>query len=335
MVACAGWASKLGPGDLDVALKGINQPFDPNVVIGLADRDDAGVYRIGENLALIEHLDFFTPIVDNPYDFGQIAAANALSDIYAKGGRPLTAMNIVCFPNETMDIMVLREIIRGGVDKLTEASVMLLGGHTVMDPELKYGLSVTGVVDPNRVIRKHGARPGDVLILTKPLGVGIISTAVKVNMAVENTVALATRQMAELNKMAADIMLRHQVRAATDVTGFGFLGVLSEMLDSVNTGMFIYADRVPLLPGIKDLVKDGLIPAGTHRNRDFHGHFIETALPMEAMYIFFAPETSGGLIVAVPENQGEPMVKEMREAGILAAIVGEVVSAPVGKIRVV
>jgi selenide,water dikinase len=293
------------------------------------------VYRIADNLALIEHVDFFTPIVDNPYDFGQIAAANALSDIYAKGGRPLTAMNIVCFPNETMDLGVLREIIRGGVDKLNEAHVMLLGGHSVMDPELKYGLSVTGVIDPARVIRKHGVRPGDVLVLTKPLGVGIISTAVKAAMADVKIVDIATKQMATLNKTAAEIMLRYQVHAATDVTGFGFLGVLTEMLEPADTGMFIYADQVPLLPGIKELVKAGLVPAGTHRNRDFHSRFVETNLPVETMFVFFAPETSGGLIMAVPESQAEPLAKEMREAGVQAAIVGEVVSAPTGKIKVV
>lgn len=316
-------------------LSGICQPFDPNVVIGLEDRDDAGVYRLGENLAVIEHMDFFTPIVDNPYDFGQIAAANALSDIYAKGGCPLTAMNIVCFPNETMDISVLREIIRGGVDKLTEAHVVLLGGHSVMDPELKYGLSVTGVINPNRVIRKLGARPGDVLVLTKPLGVGIISTAVKAGMADEKTIAVATKQMTTLNKKAAELMLEHQVHAATDVTGFGFLGVVSEMLEPANTGMFIYTNQVPLLPNVREYVKMGLIPAGTHRNRDFHSHFIETNLSDETMFILFAPETSGGLIMAVPEAQGEPLVGKMREAGTLAAIVGEVVSAPAGKIKVV
>lgn len=293
------------------------------------------MYRISENQALIEHIDFFTPIVDNPYDFGQIAAANSLSDIYAKGGKPLTAMNIVCFPNETMDIMVLRDIIRGGVDKLNEAHVMLLGGHSVMDPELKYGLSVTGVIDPMKVIRKHGARPGDVLILTKPLGVGIISTAVKAGMADESIVATATKQMATLNKTAAEIMLRHQCHAATDVTGFGFLGVLSEMLEQQKTGMFVYADKVPFLPGIREMVKQGIIPAGTHRNRDFHSHFIETNLPVETMFLFFAPETSGGLAIAVPESQGEACVNGMREAGVQAAIVGEVVSIPVGKIRVV
>jgi selenide, water dikinase len=316
-------------------LKGITQPHDPNVILGLEDRDDAGVYRISENQALIEHMDFFTPIVDNPYDFGQIAAANALSDIYAKGGRPLTAMNIVCFPNETMDIMVLHDIIRGGVDKLNEAHVMLLGGHSVMDPELKYGLSVTGVIDPDKIIRKHGARPGDVLVLTKPLGVGIISTAVKAEMADAKTVEMATKQMATLNKQAAEIMLRHQCHAATDVTGFGFLGVLSEMLEPASTGMFVYTDKVPLLPGIKDMVKQGLIPAGTHRNRNFHSRFIETNLSVETMFLFFAPETSGGLVMAVPESQGERTVKEMRDAGVAAAVVGEVVSSPVGKIRVV
>lgn len=316
-------------------MKGISQPFDPNVIIGLPDRDDAGVYRLGENLAIVEHVDFFTPIVDDPYDFGQIAAANALSDIYAKGGRPLTAMNIVCFPNETMDIAVLREIIRGGVDKLTEAHVVLLGGHSVMDKELKFGLSVTGVINPNRVIRKVGARPGDVLVLTKPLGVGIISTAVKAGMADEKTVALATKQMTMLNVKAAALMTQHQVHACTDVTGFGFLGVLSEMLGPANTGMFIYANQVPLLPNVREYVKTGLIPAGTQRNRDFYSRFIETTLPDETMFILFTPETSGGLIMAVPETQGEPLIKQMREAGLEAAIVGEVVSAPAGKIKVV
>ncbi len=316
-------------------LSGISQPYDPNVIIGLEHRDDAGVYRLGENLAIVEHMDFFTPIVDDPYDFGQIAAANALSDIYAKGGRPLTAMNIVCFPSETMDMGILREIIKGGVDKLTEAKVVLLGGHSVMDPEMKYGLSVTGVIDPAKVLRKIGAWPGDVLVLTKPLGVGIISTAVKAGMADEKTTALATRQMTTLNRKAAEIMLEHQVHACTDVTGFGFLGVISEMLEPANTGIFVYASQVPFLPNVKEYIKMGIVPAGTHRNRDFHSRFIETRLPEEDLFGLFAPETSGGLIMAVPENQGTPLVSRMREAGVEAAIVGEVVSSPAGKIRVV
>lgn len=280
-------------------------------------------------------MDFFTPIVNDPFDFGQIAAANALSDIYVKGGRPLTALNIVCFPCETTDMTVLREIIRGGVAKLTEAGVALLGGHSVSDPELKYGLSVTGTINPQRFIRKRGARPGDVLLLTKPLGVGIISTAVKVDRAAGKTVDLATGQMKTLNKTAAEIMFRHQVHAATDVTGFGFLGVLTEMLEPGKTGFFVYADRVPLLPDIKDMVNDGMVPAGTYRNRDFYTPLVETDLTELSLYVFFTPETSGGLLMAIPENEGESAIREMQAAGIKAAIVGEVVSAVSGKIRVV
>ncbi len=316
-------------------LSGISQPFDPNVIIGLKDRDDAGVYRIGEKLAIIEHMDFFTPIVDDAFDFGQVAAANALSDIYAKGGRPLTAMNIVCFPSDTMDLSVLRDIIRGGVAKLNEAKVALLGGHSVMDPELKYGLSITGIIDPERVVTKRGARPGDVLILTKPLGVGIISTATKAGVADDKTVALAMKQMTALNKRASELMMEHQVHACTDVTGFGFLGVVAEMLEPTANGMFIFASKVPLLPNVHEYVKEGVIPAGTHRNRDFRASMIESRLPDETMFILFSPETSGGLIMAVPEIEGDTLVTEMRKAGIDAAIVGEVTSAPAGKIKVV
>jgi selenide, water dikinase len=306
------------------------------VIVGLEGRDDAGVYRLREDLAIIETVDYFTPIVDDPYDFGQIAAANALSDVYAMGGRPVTAMNIVCFPRETMDLSVLRDILRGGIAKLTEAGASLVGGHSVDDRELKYGLCVIGVIHPDRVITKAGAMVGDVLILTKPIGTGIINTAMKAGVAEQDTIARVTEQMVALNRRASELMLEASVHACTDITGFGLLGHACEMIQESSVGLIIDSQSVPLLPGVREFCKKGLVPGGTRRNREFRSHMIETRVTDEIMLILFDAQTSGGLFVAVPPESGERLVRRMRDEGIReAAIIGHVVSSPRAKIKVI
>lgn len=299
--------------------------------------EDAGVYKLRDDLAIVQTVDFFTPIVDDPFIFGQIAAVNAMSDIYAMGGRPLTAMNIVCFPINTMDIAVLRSILRGGLDKMQEAGVVLVGGHSVDDGELKYGLSVTGIIHPERVLLNQGAKIGDKLILTKPLGTGIVSTAVKKNVADEALAAESTKSMTTLNREAAGLMSTTKIHACTDVTGFGFLGHACEMVENTDVGMLIHADAVPFFKGIRELVEKGIMPGGLHRNRKFRMSQvkIDPACPGWITDILFDPQTAGGLLIALPAGDAETLLGKMHAAGIKkAAIVGEIIGSPRGKIRV-
>ena len=297
--------------------------------------EDAGVYKLNDELAIVQTVDFFTPIVDDPYTFGQVAAANALSDVYAMGGRPLTAMNIACFPIKTMDMSVLKEILAGGVDKMREAGVTLVGGHSVEDQELKYGLSVTGIIHPARVVLNAGARVGDKLLLTKPLGTGIINTAVKAEMADQKAVARSISCMTSLNRKASEVMMEAHVHACTDVTGFGLLGHACEMIEGSDVGMVIYSSLVPLLPETEGYAQMGLIPAGTIRNRDFRLPMIELATKIsdERLLILFDAQTSGGLLISVPGQEANMLLQRMHEEGIEeAAIIGEVVAEPKGKI---
>lgn len=306
--------------------------------MGREHAEDAGVYRLREDLAIIQTVDFFTPIVDDPYTFGQIAVTNALSDIYAMGGRPLTAMNIVCFPIQTMDANILREILRGGLDKMREAGVLLIGGHSVEDSEPKYGLSVTGVVHPDKVLFNNGAKPGDWLILTKPLGTGIVSTALKGGLADEALVARSIACMTTLNSRAAELMAETaEIHACTDVTGFGFLGHALEMAEGSGAGMRIDAASVPFFPGIRSLVEEEIIPGGLIRNRKYREKQIDVGpdCPGWLIDILFDPQTAGGLLIALPPDAAKSLLQSMHAAGIdEAAIVGEVISAPKGIIRV-
>ncbi len=299
--------------------------------------EDAGVYKLRDNLAIIQTLDFFTPIVDDPRTFGQIAVTNSLSDVYAKGGRPLTAMNIVCFPVKTMDISILREILLGGLDKMREAGVVLVGGHSVEDEELKYGISVTGVIHPDRVIMNQGAKVGDKLILTKPLGTGIISTALKGGEASEAAVAKSVASMNTLNKKASELMLTVDVHACTDVTGFGLLGHACEMIECTDVGMVINSDKVPYFPEAKEYAEMGMVPGGTARNREFRSDMVEIDKNVSKIMvdILFDPQTSGGLLMSVPAADAEPLLKKLRRAGIKSAsIIGEVGAKPKGRIVV-
>ena len=325
----------MGPEDLDKALKGLELIGDPNLIVGLEDIDDAGVYKISDDLALIQTIDFFTPIVDDPYTFGQIAAANALSDVYAMGGKPLTAMNVVCFPVQTMEITLLQEILRGGLDKMREGKVTLVGGHSVEDNELKYGLSVTGIIHPERVLTNATAKPGDKLILTKSLGTGIINTAIKGKMASDESIAKVIKLMTTLNKEPSEIMQSVGVNSCTDVTGFGLLGHACEMAQASAVGMTISISSIPFIPEVEEYARTGMVPEGAHRNKKFRTHQIEIAshISPEMVDILFDPQTSGGLLISVSQEKADELFEQLKKGGVLeAAIIGEVVPEPKGKI---
>jgi selenide,water dikinase len=310
---------------------------DPNLIVGLKSFDDAGVYKLSDELALVQTIDFFTPIVDDPYTFGQIAAANALSDVYAMGGTPLTAMNVVCFPTQTMDVTVLREILRGGLDKMREAKVTLVGGHSVEDSELKYGLSVTGVIHPKKIITNAGAKPGDRLILTKPLGTGIINTAIKAKTASPEALSKVTKVMTALNRDASELMQAIGVNSCTDITGFGFIGHACEMIEASGVGMILTSSSIPFLSEAEEYAKMGLVPGGTNRNKKFRTKQIELdpSLSPELIDILFDPQTSGGLLISTPQEKSLMLLDQIRKKGMEeASIVGEIVSEPKGKIVV-
>ena len=299
--------------------------------------EDAGIYKLNADLAIVQTVDFFTPIVDDPFDFGRIAAANALSDVYAMGGKPLTALNVVCFPKDTMDFSILREVLMGGLDMMHEAGVILLGGHTVDDPELKYGLAVTGTIHPDKVVHNHGAKPGDRLILTKPLGTGIISTAIKRGAASPEAIAAVVKSMTTLNKAASEAMLAVGVNACKYITGFGLLGHTAEMVEGTDVGFIIEAAAVPIFPAAKALAEAGMVPGGTQRNRDYRQDMvdIDKKVPQYLQDILFDPQTSGGLLIAVPAKKAQKLLKRLHEEGITAAaIIGEVVAEKKGRIRV-
>ncbi len=301
----------------------------------MESRDNAGVYKLTDDLAIIQTVDFFTPIVDDAYMFGQIAAANALSDVYTMGGKPLTAMNIVCFPTQSLDISVLKDILRGGIDKMSEAKVTLVGGHSIDDTELKYGLSVTGTVHPKRLVTNSGAKVGDKLILTKPLGTGIISTAVKAGVADEKTVAKVTKCMATLNDKASELMQEVGVHACTDITGFGFLGHTVQLAQNSRVGINIDMASIPFFPEAGEFAKQGLCPAGLHRNREFYSSCVKIAseVPTHMQDILFDPQTSGGLLICLAPRKAELLLGRLRQAGVEeAAIIGEAVSEPRGMI---
>lgn len=306
-------------------------------MVGLDCSDDAGVYRLTDEIALIQTLDFFTPIVDDPYDFGQIAAANALSDVYAMGGKPLTAMNIVCFPINDMDKSVLRSIIEGGLDIIRQAGAVLVGGHSVEDPELKYGLSVTGVVRPDQLLTNAGAKPGDCLILTKPLGTGIVATALKAGELGEEPTRRVTALMATLNKDAAETMVDFAVNACTDITGFGLLGHCLEMARASQVGIKLYAEKVPVIPEAKLFASIGLVPAGSYTNQKYFLKHLEIAGTVDPLLIdiFSDPQSSGGLLISLPGSMAASLVEKLKEKGIPAAnIIGEVVEKKPGTIEV-
>jgi selenide,water dikinase len=310
---------------------------DPNLLVGLESGDDAGVYKLSDELAIIQTIDFITPIVDDPYIFGQIAAVNSLSDVYTMGGKPITAMNVVCFPTKTQDISVLGEILRGGLDKLREAGTALVGGHSIEDPELKYGLSVTGVVHPANLITKEGAQIGDKLIITKPLGTGIVSTALKGGKAGEEAVAHITASMITLNKIASELMIEAGAHACTDITGFGLLGHACGMIENSMVGIKINIAAIPVFPEVRGFAEMGLVPGGTHRNREFRFNMIEQAnmIGDDIWNILFDPQTSGGLLISISSADADTLLENLHRHGIAdAAMIGEVIEEPRGRITV-
>jgi selenide,water dikinase len=305
--------------------------------VGLDQADDAGVYKVTDDLAIIQTVDFFTPIVDDPYWFGQIAAANALSDVYAMGGVPKTAMNLVAFPIKDMDISVLRQIIQGGLDKMKEAGVVLIGGHSVEDKELKYGLSVTGFIHPDRILTKKNLKTGDRLILTKPLGTGIINTAIKGGLASKEIIDTVTRLMATLNRDAAEIMKDYPVHACTDITGFGLLGHIAEMIIDTRFSVTLISKTIPIIPETLEYAGMGLVPAGTYNNREFRECMVDFAPSVDRLVqdILFDPQTSGGLLICVDRKNADELLKKLREKGMdSAAIIGDVATEPREKIVV-
>ena len=298
---------------------------DPNFLVGFDKSDDAAVYRLTDDLAIVQTLDFFPPMVDDPYIFGQVAAANALSDVYAMGAVPKTALNIVCFP-EKMDLNVLSQVLQGGSEKVMEAGAVLAGGHSIDDVDVKYGLSVTGIIDPRKIYTNVGCKPGDVLLLTKPLGVGIVCSANRVGEASAEAMQQAVRYMTTLNKYAAEVVRGFPVHACTDVTGFGFLGHLHEMLGS-ETSAVIYGNRIPHIPEAFHYAEEFLITGAAQRNRNFLEGFVEIGpdVPFGIEEILFDPQTSGGLLVSVPGDVGEQVLEELEKLGLPCGIVGEVI----------
>jgi selenide,water dikinase len=299
--------------------------------------DDAGVYKISDEVALIQTIDFITPIVNDPYSFGLIAAANSISDVYTMGGKPITAMNVVCFPSDDMDISVLREILRGGLDQMNAAGVAMMGGHSVKDSEMKYGLSVTGTVHPDKLITNSGTQVGDSLVLTKPVGTGVMSTALKRRLVEDADFAPVLKSMAALNKIAAETMIEMGAHACTDITGFGLAGHASHLIQEGEIGIELDFAAIPVFPGTFDFLKKDVAPGGLGRNRDFYTTMVEFkgGLPQYKQNILFDPQTSGGLLVVLPPQKAEKMVERLHLAGIsAAAIIGKVVSDKERKIRV-
>ncbi len=332
-----GCACKIQPQHLETVLSKLKPLFDPKVLVGTETSDDATVYRINDTTAIVQTLDFFTPIVDDPYDFGAIAAANALSDIYAMGAKPLFALNIVGFPEDTLPLWVLEEILKGAQDKATEAGIAILGGHTIEDPEPKYGMVVTGSVHPDKIMKNEGAQPGDRLILTKPLGTGILSTAIKRGMADEQTRRKVTQLMATLNKVPAEIMLAFDVHACTDVTGFGLLGHLKEMSTASRCDVEIAFDEVPFLEEVKNFATAGIIPGGTYNNLEFVSDFVTFGtLPRTSRLLLCDAQTSGGLLIALPENEATEYLNRLKENQLFdAAVIGHFTQQGTGKITIV
>ena len=325
LAKCAGCGAKVGAGVLAKLLDGIRVHEDPNLLVGFDKSDDASVYKVTEDLALVQTVDFFPPIDDDPYTFGQIAATNALSDVYAMGGEPKLALNIMAVP-ENLPKEAVHALLRGGYDKVYEAGAIITGGHTIHGAEPIYGLAVSGFVRPDKVLTNSGAQPGDALILTKPLGIGILTTAAKAGMVEKPVLDRIYAQMATLNKTARDIMVQYPAHSCTDVTGFSLLGHSFEMAQGSGVTLHIDAARVPYHSEAYELAEMGFIPAGAYRNREYAGAGVKVVgdVTRAAQDILYDPQTSGGLLIAMPQKDAEACLAEMRNAIPAAAIIGHV-----------
>ena len=314
LAKCAGCGAKVGAGVLAKLLDGIRVHRDPNLLVGFDKSDDASVYRISDELALVQTVDFFPPIDDDPYTFGQIAATNALSDVYAMGGEPKLALNIMAVP-DALPKEAVHALLRGGYDKVYEAGAIITGGHSILDDEPKYGLAVTGFVHPSRLLTNSGAKAGDVLFLTKPLGIGVYTTAAKADLLSEEGKAQAKALMTTLNKSARDVMVRYRVHACTDVTGFALMGHSLEMAQGSDTELEIDTKKLDLLPEAPELAAMGILPAGVYRNRNFAEEFVDAgAVPLDIQDILYDPQTSGGLLIAVDPADADAMERELSAA---------------------
>jgi selenide, water dikinase len=327
-VKAGGCASKLAPGSLAAVLSRLPKQSDPNLLVGFDTSDDAGIYRIAADVALVQTVDFFTPLVDDPFIFGQIAATNALSDVYAMGGRPVTALSIVCFPQDG-DLDVLERIMRGGIAKMAEAGCVVLGGHSVRDTEIKFGYAVTGLIDPGRVFTNTGAVPGDTLILTKPIGTGVITTALKRGLAKPTWVENAVQSMTTLNRAASEIVIGATgVHAMTDVTGFGLMGHGRELALGSGATIEIVVEEVPRMEGALDAIRLGAIPAGLLANRDFVECLSADApgsqIADDLRTLLYDPQTAGGLLISVAPDHADALLGSLRRAGLNAAKIGSV-----------
>ena len=311
------------------------QPFDPNLLVGFDKADDAGVYRLRDDLALVQTLDFFTPIVDDPFDYGRIAALNSINDVWAMGGTPITAMAITCFPKKGVDFSILGEIMRGGLSILTQNKVALVGGHSVDNEQIMFGYSVTGVINPNHVATNAGAKPGDVIILTKPIGTGVISTAIKWAKATPAIVEESIATMLTPGKYAAEAITMFDVKAATDVTGFALLGHTWEMACASDVTIEIDSARVPLINGALELARAGMLTSGDKTNREYVGKDIEvsSAVDPDLLKLFYDPQTAGGLLLAIPEDKADDLVRNLRGNYLRAEIIGRV--TPRGEKRII
>ena len=331
----AGCASKINQNDLKIVLAGLPKTTDPRVLVSADTCDDAGVFKISDNLALVQSVDVFTPSVDDPYTFGQIAAANSVSDIYAMGGSPLTALSIIGFPIETMSHRIMNQILRGGVDKMEEAGVSIVGGHSFKDNEVKFGFAVTGTINPKKIITNNTAQPGDILVLTKPIGTGVIGFACQIGKASAESLNTISQSMAELNKIPAEIMVDMGVKTATDVTGFGLMGHLSEIAAQSKVTIEIFADQVPVFDGVFEKIRQGMISGAIERNKDFASQYVATSsgVSEERETVLYDPQTSGGLLIAIHPNRAEELVSRLKKKGLdFTSIIGSVVSKSDGQI---
>ncbi len=324
LASCAGCGAKVGAGVLAQLLGDLRVLRDPNLLVGFDKSDDASVYKVSEELALVQTVDFFPPIADDPYVFGAIAATNALSDVYAMGGEPKLALNVMAVPKD-LPKEAVHEILRGGYEKCYEAGVLITGGHSILDPEPKYGLAVTGFVHPDKVLTNSGARPGDALILTKPLGIGVLTTANKAGLLDPDTLAYANRLMTTLNKGARDVMVRYRVHACTDVTGFGLMGHGTELAQGSGVELHIDTAGIRFIPAALDFARMGVLPEGMYRNRSFAEAGVEPgSVPLEIQDLLYDPQTSGGLLIAVDPADAEALLAELAGAVPAAQRIGEV-----------
>ena len=331
LAKCAGCGAKVGAGVLAQLLGDMQVLRDPNLLVGFDKSDDAAVYKVSDELALVQTVDFFPPIHDDPYTFGQIAATNALSDVYAMGGEPKLALNIMAVPKD-MPSDAVHELLRGGYDKAYEAGAIIVGGHSILDEEPKYGLAVTGFVHPDRVLTNSGARPGDVLLLTKPLGIGVLTTAAKAGLTSKAGMELAVRLMTTLNRAARDIMVKHRVHACTDVTGFSLLGHGLEMAEGSDVELHLDIHAIDLIPEAVELARMGILPEGMYRNRNFAEPYVDAGdVALAWQDVLYDPQTSGGLLIAVDPADADALYAELKTAVPSAQRIGAVEAYRGGK----